>query len=88
MLTGGREPLPERSDEEELVARLELGESPGPRADFLDQELELALTYAKDAEGARQERPLALSPAPPLGRARACRTGPVGGGGRWGPGSG
>ena len=83
-------PRPERSDEQQLVAGPELTQSLGTRADVLEQELQLAAPSRgrcdpQDAERARQERPLAISPTPPLAggehvelaraRARARRVG-------------
>lgn len=52
--------------------RLKLAQPPRPGTDVLNQELELGSSRVaggpQDAEGAGQKRPLALSPAPPLGR--------------------
>src|SRR5206468_1230670 len=50
-----------------LLPWLELAQPLGARADVLDQEVQLAPACPQDAEGARQERPLGLSPAPALG---------------------
>ncbi len=68
ILVGIGEAVAERPDQEQLLAGLQLAEPIRARADILDEKLELALARPQHAEGAGQERPLALSPAPPLRR--------------------
>ncbi len=58
---GRAKALAERADEAKFVAGLELAQAAGPRPHVLDQELKLAPARPQDAEGAGQERALALA---------------------------
>ena len=61
------EPVAERADEPQLLARRERAEPRGARADRLEHERERPVTRcARDRDGATEQRPLALTAAPTL----------------------